>query len=212
MKRIIVNSDFVRRDLVAQYPMLRDKIVLIRNIVEPQPFNKIEIPKKLVFGFMGSGWSRKGLKFVLHALALIPNATLFVAGKDSRAYKFKSMAAKLGISHRVHWAGIVSDPYNFYRNISALIHPALYDPAPNAVMECMAVGCPVVVSENTGATDFKDCSGVIVSDISPKVLATHMLVAASITSEEREELVALTCQFDGAYLMNKIVELYESIG
>jgi len=60
---------------------------------------------------------------------------------------------KLGIAARVRFVGGVSDVRPFLAAADAFVLPTLYDPFPNAVLEAMAAGLPVVTSTRCGAAE-----------------------------------------------------------
>ncbi len=105
-----------------------------------------------VFLLVGSAYARKGVARALEALApcrrprtcwssaatAIPRATL-------------ALARRLGVAHRVTFAGAQQDPKPFYGAADAFVLPTLYDALSNAVLEALACGLPVVTSDRCGA-------------------------------------------------------------
>ncbi|HRE14440.1 MAG TPA: glycosyltransferase family 4 protein, partial [Usitatibacteraceae bacterium] len=76
-----------------------------------------------------------------------------VAGKDKRAGRYGQLSVKLGIAGRVRFTGGVSDVKPFLAAADAFVLPTLYDPFPNAALEAMACGLPVVTSTKCGAAE-----------------------------------------------------------
>ncbi len=60
---------------------------------------------------------------------------------------------KLGVAGRVRFVGGVSDVRPFLAAADAFVLPTLYDPFPNAALEAMAAGLPVVTSTKCGAAE-----------------------------------------------------------
>ena len=54
---------------------------------------------------------------------------------------------------RVTFAGPQTDPKPYYGAADAFVLPTLYDPFPNAALEAMACGLPVVTSTKSGAAE-----------------------------------------------------------
>jgi UDP-glucose:(heptosyl)LPS alpha-1,3-glucosyltransferase len=80
-RHIIVNSEMVRREILEHFPFPADRIHLVRNGVDVARFQQGDRARiRSRFGvkdneflllFVGSGWERKGLKYLIRALELI---------------------------------------------------------------------------------------------------------------------------------------------
>jgi len=95
-RRVIVNSEMVRKEILENFSFPADRIHLVRNGVDTARFQKGDragTRKKLgvaenefLLLFVGSGWERKGLKFALAAFELLkqkfPQLKFAVIGKD----------------------------------------------------------------------------------------------------------------------------------
>ena len=76
-RRIIVNSEMVKREIMRHFPFPAERIHLVRNGVEVGRFQRADrAAARARFGieddeylllFIGSGWERKGLRYVLKA-------------------------------------------------------------------------------------------------------------------------------------------------
>lgn len=210
LKYVIVNSEMVKKDLVTKYPLVTDKVRLIRNV--PSIGISLEaLPHKTArytFGFAGSGWERKGLKFVLKALSLIDDTTLIIAGKDKKARKYRRIVEQLGISGRVVFAGVFSDMAKFYCDIQVLVHPAIYDPSPNVAIEALCYGIPVVCSQDTGTSDFAENCGVFtISRLCEKHLAEEMRRALALRIDVREDISNKMKRYNERYLSSALADL-----
>jgi UDP-glucose:(heptosyl)LPS alpha-1,3-glucosyltransferase len=108
----------------------------------------------MLFLFVGAGFERKGLRQTIEALARLPEtAFLLIVGKDRHAPRFVHHAHRLGLSFRARFVGGQPDVTPFYGAADAFVMPTLYDPFPNAVLEAMAAGLPVVTSLKCGAAE-----------------------------------------------------------
>jgi glycosyltransferase involved in cell wall biosynthesis len=56
-------------------------------------------------------------------------------------------AEKLKITGRVDWHGVVRDPFIFYRAANIFVLPSRVEGTPNALLEAMSCGLPVIVSD-----------------------------------------------------------------
>ena len=90
---------------------------------------------------------RKGIDVMLKAMVLLPlQYKLYIAGDGKERTTFEQMARDLGISDRVHFAGMKKDAYRYlpYYDIYAL--PSRSEGFPISLLEAAACGCKVVAS------------------------------------------------------------------
>jgi UDP-glucose:(heptosyl)LPS alpha-1,3-glucosyltransferase len=99
--------------------------------------------RDMVFLFVGSGFSRKGLDAAIAAVQETP-FWLAVVGKD----EYKGPAGE-----RVRFLGGKEDVRPFYAAADGFVLPSRYDPFPNTVLEAMAMGLPAIVSSRCGAAE-----------------------------------------------------------
>jgi UDP-glucose:(heptosyl)LPS alpha-1,3-glucosyltransferase len=103
--------------------------------------------------FVGSGFDRKGLPQLLQALSRAPHWTLLVVGQDKHINNYKKVCMQWGIGHRVRFLGVLKDVRPIYQAADVLVHPAWYDPAPNVILEAMAMGLPVITTSTCGNSE-----------------------------------------------------------
>lgn len=168
LKAVICNSRMVKEEIQAHFALPEEMLHVIYSGVDTERFHPrlkerhrsetrlaLGIPRDAtLFLFVGSGFERKGLAAALEALARLPgDAYLAVVGRDKRALAFRAVAGKLGVAQRVCFVGGQEDVAPYYGAADAFVLPALYDPFPNAALEAMAAGLPVVTSTKCGAAE-----------------------------------------------------------
>jgi len=176
LKAVICNSKMVRDDIARRFGVPDDKLHVIYNGVDLEVFHphlrdehRSAMRKKVGVGdtakvvlFVGSGYERKGLPTLLQAMASV-NAELWVVGRDKAEAAMKQRAAELGIAGRVRFFGGQQDVRPFYGAADVFALPTQYDPFPNAVLEAMACGLPVVTTMTCGAAEIVgDRSGAVI--------------------------------------------------
>ncbi len=168
LRAVICNSEMVRTEIGRRFGTAADKLVLIRNAVDATAYHpglaaesrdavrqQLGIPRTArVALHVGSGFERKGVAGFLRALSRAPCAPWgVVVGRDKRSARYAALSRRLGIAGRVRFAGAVSDVRPYYAAADALVLATLYDPQPNAALEAMACGLPVVTTPKCGAAE-----------------------------------------------------------
>jgi UDP-glucose:(heptosyl)LPS alpha-1,3-glucosyltransferase len=177
---VIANSELVRRDVVARYAVPPEKIRLIRNGVDLERFHPrnrdrsgARLRDELGIGaagpvvlFLGSNYERKGLGVLLDAFPAFlrehPAATLLVVGADRDPSGWKRRARDLGIDASVLFLGKRADADACYGASDLYVLPTRYDSYAYTVLEALATGIPVIVSDAAGASEVVDgASGAV---------------------------------------------------
>jgi UDP-glucose:(heptosyl)LPS alpha-1,3-glucosyltransferase len=76
-----------------------------------------------------------------------------VAGADKHRRDYARLAARLHVAEHVRLLGPLADVRPLLHAADAFVQPALYDPLPNAALEALACGLPVVTSRKSGAAE-----------------------------------------------------------
>jgi len=173
LRAVICNSNMVKEEVRRHFGLAEDKLHVIYNGVDLAAFNPAlraawRARKRAEFGladsatvflFVGSGFARKGLPQLLRAMTGVRGAHLIVVGEDRELALMQATAANMKLSSRVHFAGAQKDVKPWYGMADCFVLPTLYDPFPNAALEAMACGLPLITSMQCGAAEFVE-SGV----------------------------------------------------
>ena len=101
--------------------------------------------------FAAHGWHRKGFRTAVLAVERgLPGRELWVAGRDARRTGWLRWANR---HVRIRDLGPTVDLTALLPRASAVVHPTLYDPASNLVLEALAAGVPVVTSAMDGSAE-----------------------------------------------------------
>ena len=173
LRAVICNSRMVRDEIAAHFAISCDKLHIVANGIDLDRFHpslrdrfRAEMRSRLAidekapcFLLVGSGFERKGVATALRALARANAraelcaefaAVLVVVGDDKRISRYRRLAEALGVAAQVRFAGAQSDPAPYYALADAFVLPSIYDPFPNAALEALACGLPVIVSDACG--------------------------------------------------------------
>jgi glycosyltransferase involved in cell wall biosynthesis len=98
--------------------------------------------------------TQKGHADLLRAWSLLGdgrrNAVLVVLGEGSERPALEALAAALGLTGSIRFAGFREDAASLLPALDLLAHPSLFEGLPNAVLEAMAAGLPVVATAIPG--------------------------------------------------------------
>ena len=181
-KKIIANSQFVKNQILNRYNLSPEQVEVVYSGSDCKRFtpdNRVKHRGKIreQFGincddflilFVGNDFMRKGLdillKAVFHLLKVCPHLKALIVGKDRHEKKFKNLALSLGIENKTIFAGHYSDTPSLYAAADIFVLPSRFDPFPNVVLEAMASGLPVIVTEMSGAFEIVDGCGLVVKN------------------------------------------------
>lgn len=162
-KRVIAISELVKNNILDNYGIPSQDIEVIYNGVDINKFHpdnrekyksKIRLKHGLletdfVVLFVGSGFERKGLKYLIRAMETVSKpVSILVAGKGSDK-EFK----KIPTHHKVVFCGLQKDIYKYYAASDIFVFPTMYEPFGNVHLEALASGLPVITTKNSGASE-----------------------------------------------------------
>jgi len=146
---------FIKTCLPLNPGKISDRIVVIENGVDLDRF--ISIPTKnnsghynniCTVGSIANLRPVKGLNFLVEAIGQliprIPGIKLQIAGEGEQRYQLLDHAALYAVPLKL--PGSVDDIPNFLSEIDVYVHVSLSEGMPNAVLEAMAAGRPIVAT------------------------------------------------------------------
>jgi glycosyltransferase involved in cell wall biosynthesis len=155
--RIIV----VHEEAKEEYTRFVDesKLKVIPLGVNPETFTYSERPNTSDLVAIGSLSERKGYDDLLNAMGPIttefPDARLHVFGEGPLEAELCERTRQLGIADAVTFHGFVDQSVvrEHLKRARAFVHPSLSESFSLVRLEAMATGCPVVVSDISGARE-----------------------------------------------------------
>lgn len=164
----IAVSELVRHDLIRTFALSPSSVITLYNGVDLTRFapnsdkflaRKIKselgiAENSTALAFIGHGFARKGLGFLLEAWPQVDSrACLVVAGTDRASAAYHRRAIQLGLGHRVIFVGAHANIARLFAAADGMILASLFEPFGNVVLEAMAAGLPVLCSRQTGAAE-----------------------------------------------------------
>lgn len=219
----IANSQRGKKEILSHYRVPEKKIQVIYNAVSfNHPLNLRERggmrdnQEKIIL-FVGSGFQRKGLYFVIKALPQVlkqADVRLTVVGQGNQK-KAGRLAEKLGVLDKISFAGPVKEVAPYYQEADIFVLPSIYEPFSNACLEAMAYSLPVVTTEMNGASEdiIPGKNGFIIKEpADQETLAGSILQACKL---EREEVYPFHQKMLARHTwerhLNALIGLYERV-
>lgn len=210
---VIVVSSPIRDELVRR-GVRPERITLLLNSIDVKRFVRDEqsVPdarrsfgwstEAFVFGAVGRLEIEKRYDVLLEAFAKVraacPNAHLAFAGDGSLKAALVAQAEQLGVAGACSFVGMISDVIPFHHAIDAFVQSSQTEGTPNAVLEAMALGTPVVATDVGGTRDLvtDGVHGLIVPSLNPSVLADAMARVIRDPAAARQRAAAARTKID----------------
>jgi glycosyltransferase involved in cell wall biosynthesis len=110
-------------------------------------------PTTLLLGWMGRLSRQKNLPLLLRACSRLTSTReykILILGDGPERARTLSVACELKLNDRVIWLGSRSDVEGWLATMDLFVHTADFEGMPNALMEAMAMGLPVIASDVDG--------------------------------------------------------------
>jgi glycosyltransferase involved in cell wall biosynthesis len=200
-----------------------DRVAYVPNFATPGPEAAqsraaLDTPDDapLLLG-MGRLHKVKAHDISLKALALYPEAYLWIAGAGALEGDLKALAKRLGVTDRVRFLGWRSDAAALYRAADVCLFPSRYEPLGNTVIQAWAHGCPIVAaaSQGPGVLITDDVDGLLtpVEDAAAMAKAARRVVENQVrTRLVQAGLARISGEFSQAAVVARWRELFSRYG
>src|SRR5262245_56331779 len=237
--RVLVNSEAIRNHLLASGHIAPEKIVVIRNGLsaaaeraaldnDGRAKQRAALLRELnldegakLIGLVARLQPVKGHRYFIEAASYIaavePNAHFLLIGDGALRREIEEQAARLGVNDRVHLLGARNDAASIAAGFDVAALASLHEGLPNAVMEAMAAGAPVVATAVGGATELviDGDTGFLAPPADAGALARRILDAlrnpdrsARMAAQGRRRVLS---QFGMRRMIESVERLYDEI-
>lgn len=226
--RVIAVSEEVRRDLIEHDGIDAAKVVLIHNSIDLRRIatrlTREEARARLsiaehafAVGCVGRLEEQKGHRYLLEACAALKRdipLRLFVVGDGRLRRELERQAAALGLAASTSFLGERKDVAEILKALDLFVMPSLWEGLSLAMLEAMAAGLPIVISDVGGVSQAIDAqSGLKVPPGDPGAIARAIrLLAAQPESRRSLGLAArrrVEAEFDVGIMMARLSQVYE---
>ena len=229
LRAIICNSKMVAAEIQRHFGVPAEKLRVIYNGVDCARFDpglkpvwREKIRKQLgippaafMHLFVGSGFERKGVPQLIQAMRDVAGEPhLVIVGADRKTDSYRSQAAACDLGARVHFPGPQANIEAWYAAADCFVLPTLYDPFPNAAMEAMACGLPVITTRQCGAAELVEpagcgwaCDALDVAALTALLGSMNFTVATAMGQHAR----TLAEQFTLESMASQMAQLYREL-
>lgn len=155
---VVAVSRMAALDLHQNFNVPEEKIRVIYNAVDPAllshdcdenaPWLQQKGPVVITMGRLhGQKAHWRLIRAMAEVIKKIPDAKLVILGDGEYKEKLQKLAADLGIEQNVFLPGYVVSPHGYVRRADLFVLSSYYEGMPNAMLEAMACGVPVVSTD-----------------------------------------------------------------
>ncbi|PYM73130.1 MAG: hypothetical protein DME03_16145, partial [Candidatus Rokuibacteriota bacterium] len=227
---IVTDSEYSRRAIATQLGVSTSKVSVIPVALGPE-FKPAPLTPAVAarYGvappyvlYVGNFMPHKNLARLIRAFALLPDAerrrhTLVLAGGygDGRP-ALARLAAELGVADRVIFPGRVDDGDlpSLYSGAAVYVSASLEEGFGSTVLEAMACGAPVAVSNRAALPEVVADAGLLFDpERAPDVAATlaRILTDAALADDLRRRALARAGLFTSARTSERVLELLRGV-
>lgn len=215
--KVVCLSDSMVSDLVENSGIPREKLVRIYNPVDTEKVRELaEIGSNPFNGtgphLVGAGriCRQKGFDILIDAMPAVlrrfPAAQLYILGEGPLEAELKEQVQTLGLYENVVFLGFQANPWLYLKHADAFILPSRYEGLPNVLLEALALGAPVVVSDCPGGIrEIRESVGnmAVVPTENPGALAEAIITVCGSPAPAIESL--------GRFDLQQVVSEYSNI-
>jgi len=230
LRAVICNSRLVKDEIRRHFGTPEAKLHVIYNGIDLEAFHprlrdahrsslrqRLGIPPQApTFLHVGAGFERKGVFRLIEAFArsTLQDARLLIVGSDKTQPRAEALARSRGLASRVHFAGTQADVRPWYGAADTFVLATLYDPFPNAALEAMACGLPVITTHQCGTAEIieEGVNGFIVDALGADELARRLdLMNGAAAQEMGRRARQRAMDFSVDKMAGQFLALYRSL-
>ena len=155
---VICSSHMMMGEMAGEIGVDRKRLYILPNPVDAsvirEASNAVQIPEVCSKHFLASGrltW-QKGFDRLISLFADLPGEyRLTILGDGAEYPALQAICHRLGLSSRIKMLGFEDNPWLHYAAADAFLMPSRWEGMPNAALEALACGTPVIATPESGA-------------------------------------------------------------
>lgn len=220
--KVVCLSDTMANDLVEHFGLPREKLVRIYNPVDTNMIRRLAEAGGSPYSGPGphlvaAGRLRreKGFDLLLEAMPAVlrrfPSGRLAILGEGPLEAELKEQAGRLGLTNHVDFPGFQRNPWPYFRHADVFVLPSRFEGLPNALLEALALGTPVVASECTGAIqELQQIGGrLVLVPSEDKGALAHAII--SLCEMTKADLAPNEMNGPGPFNLQTVMDEYSSL-
>lgn len=231
--RIVSLTEEMKKDMHINLNLPLDKIKVIPNpidiemikemSIEPVKnslFHKSPLKNYHLITSMGRLTKQKGFSYLLRAFKTVRSelpVKLVMLGRGDEKKELETLAKNLNIDKDITFLGFQSNPYKYIANADLFVLSSLWEGFPNALVEAMACGTPVISTDcPSGPKEIitSGVNGILVPTHDPESLANAIFKVLT----DKELSIKLTIagkdrvnDFEVKRIVGKYEELFKTV-
>jgi glycosyltransferase involved in cell wall biosynthesis len=188
--RVIAVSEGVADDLRDNFGVRADRLIAIPNPVDMDAIcaKAAEPPSVAIEGsyILAAGRlvASKNFSMLIRAFAASDNdCTLVIAGEGPEREALARLASEHGVGKRVLLPGFVANPYPLMRSADVFVLSSNVEGFPNALVEAMALGTPVIATNCTSGPS-EILAEAARAEIAGLTMARHGVLVDAYSTEQ----------------------------
>lgn len=208
-QKIISVSRVIEHSLMTEYNLKASKLCVIYNPYDVEEINDLGsetldsehstfFDQGDIIITVGRHMYQKGFWHLIKAFKRVkeerPNSKLVIVGRDEQQGRVQNLVNQLGLADSVLLLGFQKNPFKFIKRSKLYVMTSLFEGFPNALVEAMACGCPVVsVDCKSGPREILD-DGITLDEIVDQVTPlSYGVLTPALENVENWEVNSLTC-------------------
>jgi len=172
VKRIVAVSAAVQTSVCERFGISQDTVPIIPNGVDLSEYEHLQglqrhelgVPRQaLLVGCVGRIVASKGYDTLLRAVAQLPDIHLLMVGEGPEREPLQRLAQELQIADRTTWLGLRRDVPVILAALDVFAMPSHWEGHSIALLEAMAAGCALLVSDLPELTQTTENAAVTVT-------------------------------------------------